>query len=79
MTQSWKNEKEGQGDSLVSPSGISMIWKVNLKKEEGFFFSHILFHSGFRRQTHRCTTICTSSQKENIRVTTMENVGMPLY
>ena len=36
MTQSWKNEKEGQGDSLVSPSGISMIWKVNLK-EDGFF------------------------------------------
>lgn len=43
MTHSWKNEKEGQGDSLVSPSGISMIWKVNLKKEEGFFFSLTFF------------------------------------
>ena len=43
MTQSCKDEKEGQGDSLVSPSGISMIWKVNLKKEGFFFFSLTFF------------------------------------
>lgn len=37
MTQNWKSEKERQGDSLVSLSGISMIWKGILRKRALFF------------------------------------------
>lgn len=36
MTQRWKGEKDGQGDLLVRPLGVSMMRKVNLE-EEGFF------------------------------------------
>lgn len=79
MTQSWKNEKEGQGDSLVSPLGISMTWKVNLK-EEGFsslvFFLTVV--SEDRAISAPLFVTLKSERESGIKMTAMENMGMPL-
>ena len=85
MTQSCMTEKEVQGDSLVSPSGISVIWKVNLIRRGVFLFFFFCFvfsfflKCGFRRQTHRCKVLWNASRRweSSIKMTLiMKNMGM---
>lgn len=82
MTQSCTTEKEVQGDSLVSPSGIRVIWKVNLIRRGGFLFFSFFLKCGFRRQTHRCKVLWNASRRleSSIKMTLiMKNVGMFLH
>lgn len=80
MTESCMTEKEVQGDSLVSPSGISVTWKVNLIRRGFFFFFFSFFlKCGFRRQTHRCRVLWNTSRRweSSIKMTLItKNVGM---
>lgn len=83
MTQSCTTEKEVQGDSLVSPSSISVIWKVNLiRRGFCFFCSHSFSSVVLEDRPIDARSFETQDRRweSSIKMTPiMKNVGMFLH